>query len=761
MACFENRHQPSCAVLVLLAFIAACGGGGERARVSENYSVRETVEQIYLWNTEPGSAFEVVDADGVQVASGVTDEMGGLVFREVPPAEGYEVRPVDDPDDYTGPLTVIAFEDSQPDPALYESQVLTEGYQYLTMRDGTTLSAFVYLPGPPEDGPYPTIVNISGYSPSQPGQSMGEDLEFLCGTYPVVCNAPGHPSGILLGFMGYASVGVNLRGTGCSGGAYDYFEPLQLLDGYDVIEIVARQDWVLHNKVGMAGLSFPGITQLFVAQMNPPSLAAISPMSVLADSGSSCLRPGGIYNKGFALAWIENVLDKAEPYGHQWITDLVEAGDTTCEDNQKLHGQKLDVVAKALDQPYYTDEVAKPVDPSSFVDRIDVPVYNSGHWQDEQTGPHFAALWDKFTSAPKVRLVATNGIHEDGYTAQMVMEWFIFMDLYVRREVPHVPSDMVAIAPMFWDMIYGAPVRLPDNRFADYDSYEQALADYEAEPSVRIVFETGADPDYEPGAPSGTFAVEFDSYPHPDTQARRWYMQPGGGLADDPPGPDGGQSHFVHEPEAGERTFLGDRGSINDLQPDYQYRPLVPGHAVAFETAPLEEDLVMIGSASVDLWLMSTADDADLEANLTEIRPDGMESYVQGGTLRASHRALRDDATELRPVKSHREEDVEPLVPGQWHATRVEIMPFAHIFRAGSRIRISVDTPGDAKAWWFWILLDQDPPPTHTIGHSADHPSSLVLPVIPGIEVPTQMPDCHALRGQPCREYVPYVNDES
>ena len=34
--------------------------------------------------------------------------------------------------------------------------------------------------------------------------------------------------------MGFTVVDVNMRGTGCSGGAFDFFEPLQSLDGYDV-----------------------------------------------------------------------------------------------------------------------------------------------------------------------------------------------------------------------------------------------------------------------------------------------------------------------------------------------------------------------------------------------------------------------------------------------------------------------------------------------------------------------------------------------
>ena len=60
-----------------------------------------------------------------------------------------------------------------------------------------------------------------------------------------------------------------MRGTGCSGGAFDFFEPLQSLDGYDVIETIARQPWVAHHKVGMMGISYGGISQLFTAQTQP------------------------------------------------------------------------------------------------------------------------------------------------------------------------------------------------------------------------------------------------------------------------------------------------------------------------------------------------------------------------------------------------------------------------------------------------------------------------------------------------------------
>ena len=101
--------------------------------------------------------------------------------------------------------------------------------------------------------------------------------------------------------LGYAVVDVNMRGTGCSGGAFDYFERLQSLDGYDVVETVARQPWVLNGKVGMVGVSYGGISQLFVGATAPPHLAAITPLSVI-DNTATTLYPGGMLNTGFALS---------------------------------------------------------------------------------------------------------------------------------------------------------------------------------------------------------------------------------------------------------------------------------------------------------------------------------------------------------------------------------------------------------------------------------------------------------------------------
>src|SRR5438445_6161354 len=141
--------------------------------------------------------------------------------------------------------------------------------------------------------------------------------------------------------MGFAVVDVNMRGTGCSGGAYDFFEPLQNLDGYDVIETIARQPWVLHHKVGMTGISYGAISQLFTAQTDPPSLAAISPLSTI-DQTQTTLYPRGIHNPGFAVEWAKERIHDALPAsahgGQSWAYNRVQHGDATCKANQVLHG---------------------------------------------------------------------------------------------------------------------------------------------------------------------------------------------------------------------------------------------------------------------------------------------------------------------------------------------------------------------------------------------------------------------------------------
>jgi hypothetical protein len=179
--------------------------------------------------------------------------------------------------------------------------------------------------------------------------------------------------------------------------------------------------------------------------------------------------------------------------------------------------------------------------------------------------------------------------------------------------------------------------------------------------------------------------------------------------------------------------------------------PVVPGGNVAYTTPPLKHDLVVAGPASLDLWLSSTATDTDLQATITEVRPDGQEEYVQRGWLRASHRKLdKHRTTVLRPYQTDTRQDALPLTPGRPTFMRMEVFPFAQAFRAGSRIRVYIEAPtGHTGFFAFEPLLT---PAVNTVLHDRAHPSRLVLGMLRGQVAHTPLPACDTLRNQPCRQ---------
>jgi hypothetical protein len=93
---------------------------------------------------------------------------------------------------------------------------------------------------------------------------------------------------------------------------------------------------------------------------------------------------------------------------------------------------------------------------------------------------------------------------------------------------------------------------------------------------------------------------------------------------------------------------------------------------------------------------------------------------------------------------------------------QVPIFPVAHPLRAGSRLRLQINTPGGDLPLWFFENRDPGGEGIgYSIGRGGAVASSIVLPVLPAgsVEIPAERPICGALRGQPCRPYVPLVNE--
>jgi predicted acyl esterase len=702
------------------------------------FTAHGSVEQLYVTDAAAGSELELVGSDGLVVTSGRADAQGSLVFRDVPAGRGYVVATGYPGDPQASNAVDVTTADEAPDESFYAQQEIGKGYGYLETRDGTLLAINVILPGPADQGPYPTVIEYSGYDPANPDSPQ--------------------PSTLIASALGYAAVGVNMRGTGCSGGSFQFFETVQSTDGYDAVETIAAQPWVKGHKVGMVGISYPGISQLFTAQLEPPHLAAIAPLSVIADTGRGTLYPGGILNNGFATDWAAERQHDAMPGGQEWSQKRMDEGDQVCIANQRLRGQTPDILQMIEDNQFYDPKIADPLSPATFVDKIDVPVFLAGAWQDEQTGPYFATMLDRFTGTDKLHFTMTNGGHTDSLDPTIFSRWVEFLSFYVAGEIPGVTPLENVILSVIGDQVFGVTdLTVDPDRFGDAGSFEEALAQFESDPKVRILFDNGAGGS--PGYPIAGFEQSFDAWPIPSLIPTTWYFADGGRLQSDPPDGEGADS-FVYDPSRSQvTTFHGSSDDVWKTLPAWDW-PLEPeGKVVAYVTDPLPDDVVMAGSGSVDLWIESTGADTDIQVTLSEVRPDGEEEYVQSGWLRASHRKIDESqSTELRPLQTHLRQDAADLPPGEFVEARVELFPFAHAFRAGSRIRLIVGAPGASRALWEFRALDADGDQINTISHAAATPSKVVLPVVPGVDIPTSLPPCPALRAQPCRPYVELTN---
>jgi putative CocE/NonD family hydrolase len=248
----------------------------------------------------------------------------------------------------------------------------------------------------------------------------------------------------------------------------------------------------------------------------------------------------------------------------------------------------------------------------------------------------------------------------------------------------------------------------------------------------------------------------FGSFPPPEVRPTSWYLSPGGELRQDAPEAADDAADTIDEyrsdPSARPEGSIGPDSSVSVRRPAYEWAPTDDETSVSYESPLLLVPTVLVGSASADLWLRSSATDTDVQVTLSEVRPDGQETFVQSGWLRASQRKVdQRRSTDLQPLPTQLEEDAAPLDPDEFALVRVEVAPFAHAFRLGSRIRMTISAPGgDAPAWRFATLPGvQD----NAVARSAGRPSALVLPVVPGADVPTPLPACPSLRGQPCRAY--------
>jgi hypothetical protein len=751
--------------LLRLLAVAACLGALPAADAAANgagLTARGSVKEAYVLGATPGQRLVLKDASGRVLRTGRADRFGSKVFRRLAPGPGYTVHP------RTGRSRRfrVLRPGENPRSGFYQRTELEQGLNYVTVRDGVELAMTVRLPEGKTlaDGPFPTFIEYSGYQIAAPGNLLSSVISGGGGPpnplVPATATAVGSAIGPLLGF---AVVSVQMRGSGCSGGAFDLFGYPTTYDGYDAVETVAAQDWVRGRKVGMAGVSFSGITQLFTAGTRPPHLAAVAPLSVTDDLYNGTGYPGGIFNNGFAKTWGKDRMEDARPAprgGQPYARALVRRGDRHCADNQRLRLQTPNLIEEQKRTPYRAPVFFAERSPGRWLSRAArVPIFLVGQFQDEQTGGHFPNALSALNGRPRVWLSMQNGVHVDSLGPSTITRWAEFLKLYVANEVPRIPPLVLALSDELYRFLAdagAAPVQ--QSRLAGLPSAAAARAVFERDPRVRLLMDNGAGPQG-PGSIGATWELDYSAWPPKQVRPGRYHLRAKGALGRRPATTSA--ARYRPDPRARPEQTLAGEGEEDawKAQPPYDWAPIAARKGLGFVSSPLTRDLVVAGPSSLDLYLKSSARDTDLQVTLSEVRPDGNETYVQNGWLRASQRKLDPSrSTVLNPYPTHLKRDAAPLPRGRYALVRVPLFPVAHAFRAGSRVRVTIEAPGGDRPRWDFDTIDRGRT-QNTIALGGARASSVVLPVVRGATARgTPLPAPTALRGQPSRAYSPASN---
>ncbi|HET9023153.1 MAG TPA: CocE/NonD family hydrolase [Burkholderiaceae bacterium] len=518
------------------------------------------------------------------------------------------------------------------------------------------------------------------------------------GTDPMTCNeGTAHQATALLE-AGYAVIGVSIRGTGCSEGQFDLRSAAEKTDGAAAVEWAARQSWST-GHVGMFGDSFPGLTQPGVAALHPAGLGAIAPWQIVDDLYRDVSYPGGVGNGEFGAFWGLGNQPAASASGQ---LNGTAAGDPQCAQSaaeQMTVNPTSNIFVAGYQHPY-VDSFWTSRAVGAAAGEIDVPVLGCATWQDDEVGSRSTwTLWPRL-DPKRTWLLTANGYHAQCVNSTPITDQLVrFFDRYLKGE----------------------------------------RNGFESTPHVQMWHETSDPTDAKP-----SWVTTGSSWP-PATRTKPLYLGSGSALTTArPTGSQAADTYVSPTVSAGTED-----GIVFGQQHKLWKVPGTPGGAVAYTTPKLTRGIELLGPASLDLWLSSTATDTNVQATITEVRPDGQEVYVNRGWLTASQRKLDTRAsTATMPVHTHLESDVEPLALGEPTFMRVEIFPVDHVFRAGSRIRLIIDTPSQTGGWNWKPLANAG---VNSILHDAEHPSRLVFGTVPGAGAPAAYPTCDTLLNQPCR----------
>ena len=542
------------------------------------------------------------------------------------------------------------------------------------MQDGVSLSTNVFVPK--AEGPFPVILMRTPYGKGD--AKMGD--------------------GLFYAKEGYVFVSQDCRSRGQSEGKWDPFVH-EAADGTDTHKWILEQTWC-NGKLGTMGGSYVGYTQWVPAPEAGDYLKGMSTIVPLVDPYGDVAYPGGAYNLALMMGWGAMMSDGGgeEVTIDEWDEDeWLEAYKTLpLKEWDKAIGHEVtylrDWVAHTTFDEYWRART------SEKLDEIRAPILIVGGWYDI-----FAK--SNLEHANTVRNSSNNdGAGRNVYTVIGPWTHGISSDGKVG-ELDFTKEATANLREMNSDW-FGQWLKGEENSVDDW-------------PAFRI-FVMGVN----------KWRNERQ-WPLERTEYRPYYFHSNGsantlegdGRLSTIKPEDEPVDKFVYNPKDPVPTLGGCNLMHCPAGPYDQTEAELRKDVLIYTSDTLEEDLEVTGSVKVVLYAASDSKDTDWTGKLVDVHPDGKAYNLCDGIVRARFRESMENPSLIKAGKVYRYE--------------IDLWVTSNVFLAGHKIRVEISSSNFPR-------FDRNPntgsrfgsdkklrKAKQTIYHDTEHPSHILLPIIP------------------------------
>jgi uncharacterized protein len=590
----------------------------------------------------------------------------------------------------TSMLTVVLLMSVATCPAADQYAVTYERDAVVTMRDGVKLKADIFRPR--ADGQFPVLLQRTPYN-------KDNGVAFALKAVP----------------QGYVVIFVDVRGRYASEGEWYVFKN-EPNDGYDTVEWAAALPYS-NGKVGMFGGSYVGATQMLAAIAHPPHLAGICPVVTASNYHENWTYQGGALMQWFDENWTSGLA--YDTLGH-----VVGRYTNPLEGVWKL--PLTDYPVLGLAQPTSGPGLTAAVAPY-FLDWLAHPSYDE-YWKKISIEEHFGDI-----TVPALHIPAWYDIFLGGSLRN-----YEGIKAHGGTDSARHGQQLLVIVgghagngPKIGDVEFG-----PDSKF---DEDETIIHWYD------FLFK-GVKNEFASGKPVKIFVMganhwrEEDDWPLARAQSTKYFLHSAGkansvrgngSLTTTVPPRNEPADQYLYDPAKPVPTIGGPLCCASErLAPGPRDQRAVEARddVLIFSTPPLAQDMEVTGPVSLELYAKSSAVDTDFTAKLVDVWPDGFAQNLTEGILRARYHDSRETPTLINP--------------GQVYKFTIDVWATSNVFKKGHAIRLEISSSnfprfdrnlntGEPRYVKSTDDAQQFVSATNAIYHDAEHPSALVLPIVP------------------------------